>query len=79
MAGLTKIVFVGNLPYSHSDDLQKQLEQVFATVGPVSNFRIAFEKELANRADLDSANTLIPRLQIRLYETFKGSRLEDVH
>ncbi|KAH9473083.1 hypothetical protein Pst134EA_000164 [Puccinia striiformis f. sp. tritici] len=45
MAGLTKIVFVGNLPYSHSDDLQKQLEQVFATVGPVSNFRIAFEKE----------------------------------
>ncbi|KAH9466222.1 hypothetical protein Pst134EB_001281 [Puccinia striiformis f. sp. tritici] len=45
MAGLKKIVFVGNLPYSHSDDLQNQLEQVFATVGPVSNFRIMFEKE----------------------------------
>ncbi|PLW54329.1 hypothetical protein PCANC_04935 [Puccinia coronata f. sp. avenae] len=45
MAGLTKIVFVGNLPYSHSDELQKQLEQVFGTVGPVSNFRIAYEKE----------------------------------
>ncbi|EFP77368.1 uncharacterized protein PGTG_03324 [Puccinia graminis f. sp. tritici CRL 75-36-700-3] len=45
MAGLTKIVFVGNLPYSHSDELQKQLEQVFGTVGPISNFRIAFEKE----------------------------------
>ncbi|KAI9604452.1 hypothetical protein KEM48_000687 [Puccinia striiformis f. sp. tritici PST-130] len=45
MAGLKKIVFVGNLPYSHSDDLQNQLEQVFATVGPVSNFRITFEKE----------------------------------
>ncbi|KAI7963068.1 hypothetical protein MJO28_001162 [Puccinia striiformis f. sp. tritici] len=45
MAGLKKIVFVGNLPYSHSDDLQNQLEQVFATVGPVSNFRITFKKE----------------------------------
>lgn len=45
MAGLTKIVFVGNLPYSHSDELQKQLEDVFSTVGLVSNFRIAFEKE----------------------------------
>ncbi|MBW0485313.1 hypothetical protein O181_025028 [Austropuccinia psidii MF-1] len=45
MAGLTKIVFVGNLPYSHSEELQKQLEEVFGTVGLVSNFRIAFEKE----------------------------------
>ncbi|KAI9601595.1 hypothetical protein H4Q26_001424 [Puccinia striiformis f. sp. tritici PST-130] len=55
MAGLTKIVFVGNLPYSHSDE--NNLNRFLQQSDPSATFELRLKRKLANRADLDSANT----------------------
>ncbi|KAG8812803.1 hypothetical protein FRC17_001809 [Serendipita sp. 399] len=38
---MSKVVFVGNIPYDYSEE---QLTQIFSTVGPVTGFRLVFER-----------------------------------
>ncbi|KDN46542.1 hypothetical protein RSAG8_04195, partial [Rhizoctonia solani AG-8 WAC10335] len=39
---MSRVVFVGNVPY---DMTEEQLTQVFSTVGPVAGFRLVFDRE----------------------------------
>ncbi|KAI8811188.1 hypothetical protein BJ742DRAFT_154399 [Cladochytrium replicatum] len=42
MAGRTRVVFVGNIPY---DLTEPQLTDIFSSVGPVVSFRLVFDRE----------------------------------
>jgi cleavage stimulation factor subunit 2 len=74
----SRVVFVGNIPYEMTEE---QLVDIFKEVGPVTSFRLMFDRETGKArgygfceyADTETAASAIRNCKLKLFRPFSSN------